>query len=253
MATRRLTSFCRKLYAYRTAPIINNSTSLSPSISVDQIRQISFSALALKVRKGDKKKEVMANIIHAQHSNNKYVSEATKEMEDLEKQLYEELARHFSTKIDLRTFEEIVVTLDNGEDHKMKLLGRVTLKSPQMVMINFADNPTAIKAARIAIQKSSLNVNPQQEGIVIYIPTPRMTRERREELANSAKATIFNDFKDALNNVFKKFDKKAKKEIKAQDDYIATHDLLLAAKRGFEQQGLEKIAAQQKELMKEIA
>uniref|UniRef100_A0A914Q5K2 Uncharacterized protein n=1 Tax=Panagrolaimus davidi TaxID=227884 RepID=A0A914Q5K2_9BILA len=80
-----------------------------------------------------------------------------------------------------------------------------------------------------------------------------MTRERREELANSAKTTIFNDFKDALNDVFKKYDKKAKKEIKAQDDYMGTHDLLLAAKRGFEQKGMERIAAQQKELMKEVA
>lgn len=52
----------------------------------------------------------------------------------------------------------------------MNRLGRVTLKSPQMVMINFADNPTAIKAARVALQKSSLAVNPQQEGIVLYIP-----------------------------------------------------------------------------------
>uniref|UniRef100_A0A914XZR5 Ribosome-recycling factor, mitochondrial n=1 Tax=Panagrolaimus superbus TaxID=310955 RepID=A0A914XZR5_9BILA len=240
MATKRLTLFCCKLYAFQAAPIINNSTSSSPWISAEQIRPISFS-------------EVSANIFHAQNSNNKYVSEATKDMEDLEKRLDDELVRHFSTKIDLRIFEDIVVTLDNGEDHKMKLLGRVTLKSPQMVMINFVDNPTAIKAARNALQKSSLNVNPQQEGIVIYIQTPRMTRERREDLANSAKTTIFNDFKDALNNVYTKFDKKAKKELKAQDAYIGTQEMLLGAKRGFEQRGLEKIVAQQKELMKEIA
>uniref|UniRef100_A0AC35FT41 Ribosome recycling factor domain-containing protein n=1 Tax=Panagrolaimus sp. PS1159 TaxID=55785 RepID=A0AC35FT41_9BILA len=252
MATRRLTSVCRRIYAFQPSAI--NKISLPSSfISVNHIRQISISAVDLKVRKGDKKKEAILNIVHAQHSNNKYVSEATKEMEDKEKLLEDELVKHFSTKVDLRVYEDIMVTLDNGEEHKMNRLGRVTVKSPQMVMINFSDNPTATKAAKLAIQKSSLNVNPQHEGTVIYIPTPRMTRERREELANSAKTTIFNDFKDALNDVFKKYDKKAKKEIKAQDDYMGTHDLLLAAKRGFEQKGMERIAAQQKELMKEVA
>lgn len=83
----------------------------------------------------------------------------------------------------------------------MNRLGRVSLKSPQMVMINFADNPTSIKAARVALQKSSLSVNPQQEGIVLYVPVPRMTRERREELANAAKTKMLHDYKEALNKV----------------------------------------------------
>lgn len=83
----------------------------------------------------------------------------------------------------------------------MNRLGRVSLKSPQMVMINFADNPSAIKAARVALQKSSLAVNPQQEGIVLYVPVQRMTRERREELVNAAKTKILHDYKEALNKV----------------------------------------------------
>ncbi|KHN71861.1 putative ribosome-recycling factor, mitochondrial [Toxocara canis] len=85
------------------------------------------------------------------------------------------------------------------QEHRMNRLGRVVLKSPQMVMINFGDNPTAIKAAKLAIQKSNLNVNPQQEGVALYVPVPRMTRERREQLAATAKAKMFNDFKEALN------------------------------------------------------
>lgn len=83
----------------------------------------------------------------------------------------------------------------------MNRLGRVTLKSPQMVMINFGDNPTAIKAAKLALQKSNLNVNPQQEGVTLYVPVPKMTRERREYLASTAKAKMFNDYKEALNEV----------------------------------------------------
>lgn len=55
------------------------------------------------------------NIIHAAHANNPIVNEAIKEMEKLEHILDEELAKHFSAKVDLRIYEDIPVTLDNGE------------------------------------------------------------------------------------------------------------------------------------------
>lgn len=151
----------------------------------------------------------------------------------------------------------------------MNRLGRVSLKSPQMVMINFADNPSAIKAARVALQKSSLAVNPQQEGIVLYVPVQRMTRERREELVAAAKTKILHDYKEALNKVcfhifyplfvkcgfqvYTKYDKKSTKESKTPDLALQTRNLLLSTKRALETRGVEKITAKQKALMKEVA
>ena len=84
----------------------------------------------------------------------------------------------------------------------MDHLGRVSLHNPQMVMINFTDNPGAIGPAKLVIQKLYPGVNPVQEGITLHIPIPRMTRERREELVKFAEKTIFNHYKNALNKVF---------------------------------------------------
>uniref|UniRef100_A0AC34R1M8 Ribosome recycling factor domain-containing protein n=1 Tax=Panagrolaimus sp. JU765 TaxID=591449 RepID=A0AC34R1M8_9BILA len=220
-----------------------------------QSRNLAFSAVALKVRKTDKQKQTNPdlNIVHAAHAHNPIVDVALQEMEKLEAVLEEELSRHFSGKVDLRVYEEIPVILENGEEHRMNRIGRVSLKSPQMVMINFADNPSAIKAAKAALQKSSLAVNPQQEGIVLYIPVPRMTRERREELANAAKTKILHDYKEALNKVYVKFDRKSTKESKSVDEASKTRNLLLATKRSLEKRGVEKITAQQEAMMKEIA
>lgn len=83
----------------------------------------------------------------------------------------------------------------------MNHLGRVTMKTPHMVMINFADNPSAIKAAKLALQMSSLNANPQQEGATLFVAVPRMTRERREEIVNAARTKVLNLYKKNLNDV----------------------------------------------------
>ncbi|KAE9548863.1 hypothetical protein FO519_007925 [Halicephalobus sp. NKZ332] len=225
------------------------------SKSVIQTRNLGFTAFLSKVKKGDKQKQANPdlNIVHAAHANNTLVNEALKEMEKLEVILDEELAKHFSAKVDLRIYEDILVVLDNGEEHRMNRIGRVSLKSPQMVMINFADNPSAIKAARVALQKSSLAVNPQQEGIVLYVPIQRMTRERREEIVNAAKTKILHDYKEALNKVYTKYDKKSTKESKTPDLALQTRNLLLTTKRALEARGVEKINSKQKALMQEVA
>ncbi|KHJ91012.1 hypothetical protein OESDEN_09132 [Oesophagostomum dentatum] len=67
-----------------------------------------------------------------------FVQGALKEMKDVE--------------VDLRVYEDLIVKLEKGDEHKLSHLGRVSLKSPSMVMINFADNPSAIKWAKLAIQ-----------------------------------------------------------------------------------------------------
>lgn len=82
----------------------------------------------------------------------------------------------------------------------MNLLGRINLKTPEMITISFEDNPSAIKAAKIALQNAAICANPQQDGVVLFVPVPKMTRERREQLAENAKK-ILNDYKKALNNV----------------------------------------------------
>jgi ribosome recycling factor len=75
------------------------------------------------------------------------------------------------------------------------------MKNPQMIMVNFIGNPTAITAAKNALQSSALGVTVQQDGTMLHIPVPRITRERRESLAHDAKVKLLHDYKEALNKV----------------------------------------------------
>ena len=103
-----------------------------------------------------------------------------------------ELHELYSKQIQLRTsslaFEELSVTLPpNNKAHQLKELIQIIQKSPQMFMIDMARHAQYIPNVLDAIQKSGLNVNPQQDGTTLYLPTPKVTREHREELAKNAK------------------------------------------------------------------
>lgn len=74
------------------------------------------------------------------------------------------------------------------------------MKNPEQIIINFDDNPSAIKFAKTALLKSALCSNPQQEGITLYIPLKKPSRELREQIIVNSKQ-ILNDYKEALNKV----------------------------------------------------
>lgn len=48
-------------------------------------------------------------------TNDPFLNDAVSEMERLKKTLKEEFNSYFSLKIDLRTYEDCIVTLPNGE------------------------------------------------------------------------------------------------------------------------------------------
>ena len=103
-----------------------------------------------------------------------------------------ELRELYSKQIQLQTsslaFEELSITLPpNNKAHQLKELTQIIQKSPQMFMIDLARHAQYIPNVIEAIQKSGLNVNPQQDGTTLYLPTPKVTREHREELAKNAK------------------------------------------------------------------
>ena len=103
-----------------------------------------------------------------------------------------DLRELYSKQIQLRTsslaFEELSVTLPpNNKAHQLKELTQIIQKSPQMFMIDMTRHAQYIPNVLQAIAKSGLNVNPQQDGTTLYLPTPKVTREHREELAKNAK------------------------------------------------------------------
>jgi len=79
-------------------------------------------------------------------------------------------------------------------------LGQVAQKNPQLVVINMMASPQYISNVKHAIEKSGMNLNPQQDGTTLFIPLPKVTREHRENLAKSAKL-MNNKTKDKLRDI----------------------------------------------------
>lgn len=74
--------------------------------------------------------------------------------------------------------------------------------------------PDALKPVLTAINESGMNLSPQQEGNVIYLPIPKVTREHREGLAQNAK-NLFNKSKDELKQIQSSFSNYIRKQKKS--------------------------------------
>ncbi|XP_026029806.1 ribosome-recycling factor, mitochondrial isoform X1 [Astatotilapia calliptera] len=95
--------------------------------------------------------------------------------------------------------DHIVVTTQDGK-FPLKQLGQISMKSPQLIMVNMSSFPEATAAATRALRESSMNLNPEVDGTIIKVPVPKVTREHRENLAKVAKQ-LGNKAKDSLRRV----------------------------------------------------
>ena len=103
--------------------------------------------------------------------------------------------------------EDLEVEYD-GTKYPLKELATISRKQANVLVLNLSSMPDAIKPVIEAINNSGMNVNPQQEGTLLYLSLPRVTREHREILAKNAK-TLFNKAKDELAKTMSKYVKDA--------------------------------------------
>lgn len=121
------------------------------------------------------------------------------------------LKEAYITALNIRAgigLEELQVTYD-GDVYPLKELATIAKKGNNLVVLNMTDLPDAIKPVLEAINSSGMNVNPQQEGTIIYLQLPKVTREHRELLAKSAK-TLFQKAKEELTKAQNTYIKQAK-------------------------------------------
>lgn len=124
-----------------------------------------------------------------------------------------------------------------------------------VAMINLSAQPNAAKSVIEAIQKSGLNVTPQSQGSIIYVPLPKITREHRENLAKNAK-TLFNQCHDQLRALFKLYTKDIQTKGVVQNvakDLIfqATHQADLLMKEAVKE-AEHMMKTKQQELLEEV-
>ncbi|XP_069745269.1 ribosome-recycling factor, mitochondrial isoform X2 [Narcine bancroftii] len=108
-------------------------------------------------------------------------------------------SRLFATKKTKGALDHITVTTSNGK-FPLNHLGQVSMKSPQLILVNMTSFPEATVAVTEAIRESGMNLNPEVDGILIRVPIPKVTREHRENLAKLAKQ-ITNKRKESLRKL----------------------------------------------------
>ncbi|KAJ3663120.1 hypothetical protein Zmor_007429 [Zophobas morio] len=162
--------------------------------------------------------------------------------------LKDEYTKHLSVRTNAGSIESIPVELD-GKTHTLQELAQIVRKNPKTMVVNMSVFPQAIPAALKAIEKSGMNLNPQQDGTTLYIPVPKVTTEHRENLAKNAKA-LFIKCRDAVKDVQNKQIKSLKKKDKLSEDLVKNCEQQVVAIANTYVTEAEKILeSKQKELL----
>ncbi|GIY23574.1 ribosome-recycling factor, mitochondrial [Caerostris darwini] len=215
---------------------------LQPSIPVNiQVRNA-----ANKGKKGGKQKKMQLS------------DEEMSEVIDIERykaelfEVQEKLKQNYIENLSLRS---IAGNIDNllvkigDEEYPLHELAQISKKNPQLIAINMSDFPEGLKPAIQAIIDSGSGMNPQQDGTMIYITVPKLTREYRENLAKNAKSLCIKA-KDDIRNIQNYFVKDAKRKTDLSEDLVfsASNQIMTLAEKGTAE--LEKIMKmKQKELL----
>ncbi|KAL3285349.1 hypothetical protein HHI36_019457 [Cryptolaemus montrouzieri] len=162
-------------------------------------------------------------------------------------QMKDDFIKHLSIRSATGSIESLLVTVD-GEEHTLQELAQISRKNPKTTIINMAIFPQAIPEAMKVIQKSGLNLNPQQDGTTIYIPIPKVTKEHRENLSKNAKQ-FFTKCKDNIREIQSKYTKSMKKKEGVSEDLLRNMEQQLKALADkYIMEGEQILQSKQKEL-----
>uniref|UniRef100_A0A803JMU6 Ribosome-recycling factor, mitochondrial n=1 Tax=Xenopus tropicalis TaxID=8364 RepID=A0A803JMU6_XENTR len=180
------------------------ATSLGPQRSAlavkSQEHSIAFISrhLATKKSKAKSKGQVQArvNLNAALVEDIINLEDVKQEMKSILENLKEDFTKNLSIRTSPGAFDHITVTTKDGK-FPLNQLGQISLKSPQLFIINMASFPESATAAVNALRDSQMNLNPELDGTIIRVPVPQVTREHRENLTKLAKQ-LTNKAKDSL-------------------------------------------------------
>ncbi|XP_029775712.1 ribosome-recycling factor, mitochondrial isoform X2 [Suricata suricatta] len=103
------------------------------------------------------------------------LEEVDKEM----KSVTEVLKDNFNKTVNIRTspgsLDHITVVTADGK-LALNQIGQITMKSPQLILVNMASFPECTAAAIKAIRESGMNLNPEVEGTLIRVPIPKSAK-----------------------------------------------------------------------------
>lgn len=181
----------------------------------------------------DKSKKLKVEVNEEQLSSVVNLEKLKAQMEKSLATMKDEFVKNLSLRSSTGAIETLKVSVD-GKECELQELGQVIRKNPKTIVINLLGFPQLIPQVLIALNKSGMNLNPQQDGTTIFVPVPKITKEHRENLAKNAKALFIkcrDGVKDVQNNQLKKL--KSNKEISSdlnhqiQNQIISVADLYI--------------------------
>ncbi|XP_015273907.1 PREDICTED: ribosome-recycling factor, mitochondrial [Gekko japonicus] len=200
--------------------------------------------LAAKKAKVKGKGQARVNINAALVEDIIDLEDVNEEMQAVVEALKEDFGKNVNIRTSPGALDHVIVTTKDGK-FPLNQLGQVSLKSPQLILVNMSNFPESAAAAIKGIRESGMDLNPEADGPIIRVPIPKVTREHREKLATLAKQ-LTNKAKESLRRVRVKAvnqTKKAKSTVSEDtirliekqiqqmtDDTSAEMDKLLAAK-----------------------
>ncbi|GAB0098626.1 Ribosome recycling factor [Sergentomyia squamirostris] len=214
----------------RMSSVIRNVWMLqkSPDMVKISIRHIQMSQQLCKSkdRKKEQKKpakvEINEDLLREHTKYDVLMGQMQKALENLK----EEYIRNISLRSAAGALEELKVKVD-GKEHKLQELGQIVRKNPQVIVINLSGFPQTIPAVLTTLQKSGMNLNPQQDGTTLFVTIPPVTKEHRENLAKGAKALFVkcrDTIRTAQNDTVKKI--KRSSDISEDDSFSIQHQLV---------------------------
>ncbi|KAM9306402.1 ribosome-recycling factor, mitochondrial isoform 1-T2 [Pholidichthys leucotaenia] len=179
----------------RVRPPLCPNTTLYPSAATSCTRSYATKKAKAKAKGQSAKVNISSSLVEDIIS----LDEVKEEMAVVLEALKDDFTRSLSIRTSPGALDHIMVTTQDGK-FPLKQLGQISMKSPQLIMVNMSSFPEATAAATRALKESSMNLNPEVDGTIIKVPVPKVTREHRENLTKVAKQ-LCNKAKESLRRV----------------------------------------------------
>ncbi|XP_076701643.2 ribosome-recycling factor, mitochondrial isoform X2 [Callospermophilus lateralis] len=198
-------AFCNYLAAL-TRPVSNITLKTVSGRQHDQKQHMAYSAVPVRHFATKKAKAKGKGLSQTRVNINITLVEDIINLEEVDeemKSVIEALKDNFNKTLNIRTspgsLDHITVVTADGK-LALNQISQISMKSPQLILVNMASFPECTAAAIKAIRESGMNLNPEVEGTLIRVPIPIVTREHREMLVKLAKQNT-NKAKDSLRRV----------------------------------------------------
>lgn len=213
------------LNAARHCPALTKVESHSnPSVNFQQIRTY---AKGKDKQKKDNKKPVKVEINQDQLASVINIGQMQQQMDKVIDTMKDEFVKNLSLRSTTGAVETLKVNVD-GKDVELQEIAQVIRKNPKTIVINMIGFPQLIPQVLQTINKSGMNLNPQQDGTSVFIPVPKVTKEHRENLAKNAKA-LFIKCRDGIKDVQNTFIRKVKNQKEISTDLNHSLQLQITA------------------------